>query len=252
MSCSREEYLAQPNRSLTYAQSTQLEELTLRRCNKEPLAYIFEEREFFNQRIIVNPSVLIPRPETESLVEQALLWLKTQPKLGKEFIVTDDGTGSGCIALSLALQNIPIQLIATDISLPAITVARTNFQKYQVSHNIELIQSDLLSPFSFPLDLILGNLPYLPDDSIPTLEPEIREHEPLIALKGGPNGTELNLKLLTQATTLLNSPGAVILEIDPEQGKIIAQTAKLLFPNGRISLTKDLGGLDRVLIIETF
>lgn len=251
LSCSKEEYLAHPNKILTYAQSNHLEQLTLRRCNREPLAYILEEREFFNKGITVNPSVLIPRPETETLVEQALLWLSTQPKLGKRFKVTDVGTGSGCIALSLSNQNIPIQLIATDISLPAIKVARTNFQKYNVSHSIQLIQSDLLSPFSFPIDLILGNLPYLPDDSILTLEPEIRDHEPLIALKGGVKGTELNLKLLTQAQTLLNSPGAVILEIDPEQGETMAHTAQMLFPNGRISITKDLAGLDRVITIET-
>ena len=251
LSCSREEYLAQPNKILTYAQSNHLKGLTSRRCNREPLAYILEEREFFNKGITVNPSVLIPRPETETLVEQALLWLTTQPKPGKRFIVTDVGTGSGCIALSLSNQTIPIQLIATDISFPAIRVARTNFQKYDESHSIQLIQSDLLSPFSFPIDLILGNLPYLPDDSILTLEPEIRDHEPLIALKGGPNGTELNLKLLAQAKILLNSPGAVILEIDPEQRKTMAHAAQILFPNGRISITKDLAGLDRVITIET-
>ena len=250
LSCSREEFWAQPNKILTPDQQNYLEELTSRRCKREPLAYIFEEREFFNLRIKVNPSVLIPRPETETLVEQALLWLNTQTKPEKNFIVADVGTGSGCIALSLATQGFPIQMIATDISLSAIKVAKRNCQKYDLAQSIYLVQSDLLNPLSCPIDLIVGNLPYLPDDSLLTLEPEIRDYEPLIALKGGQNGTDLNLRLLTQARPLLNAPGAIILEIDPEQRETLERAAKVYFPTSHVSITKDLLGLDRVLSVK--
>ena len=235
---------------LTLEQQNYLEELTARRCKREPLAYIFGEREFFNLRIQVNPSVLIPRPETETLVEQALLWLNTQIKPQKNFTVADVGTGSGCIALSLATQDLPIQIIATDISSSAIKVAKKNCQNYAKAQNICLMQSDLLNPLSFPIDLIVGNLPYLPDDSLLTLEPEIRDYEPLIALKGGQSGTDLNLRLLDQARTLLNAPGAIILEIDPQQRKTLEQAAKEYLPGSRVSITKDLLGLDRVLSVE--
>lgn len=250
LACSREDYFSEPNKVLTPDQENLLTKLTTRRCKREPLAYILQERYFGNLRIMVNPGVLIPRQETESLVNLSLLWIEKHNHPWRSLRIADVGTGSGCIAISLAITKFSMQLVATDLSMDAIKVAKFNVINYGLSARIHLVRSDLLTTLSGPIDLIVGNLPYLENDAIQNLDPEIKDYEPLIALQGGEQGTDLNLRLLNDATNLLKSGGAIILEIDPAQQETLKEAARDLFPNASITILKDLGGLDRILKVE--
>jgi len=189
---------------------------------------------------------LIPRPETELLVETALGWLNCHSDSRR---VVDVGTGSGCIAISLAAALTDLDLIATDISFNALRVAQLNQNRLLVNPKLQMIQADLLKSLRGPFDLIAANLPYIPEYKLAGLK--VTEHEPRLALDGGQDGLRFIKTLLEQSPTRLATPGCILLEIEFEQGPTASSIASRIYPQASINVMPDLAGLPRILKIET-
>lgn len=246
--------LAHPEYIMTPAEHTLAGQLLSRRIQREPLAYILGYQPFFGLDLLVTPAVLIPRPETEELVEHALRWLN-QRAAGRQDIlaglrVVDVGTGSGAIALALASAVPELYIVAVDDSAPALEVARLNACRLGLAERVHFIAGDLLLPLAGPFDLILANLPYIPSAELPTLMPEVSQYEPRRALDGGSDGLEPLRRLLAQARTRLAPGGALMAEIGAEQGSLALAAARDLLPDCPARVEKDLAGRDRILIVE--
>ena len=165
--------------------------------------------------------------------------------------VADVGTGSGCIAVSLAVRLPDARFVATDVSPAALAVAGENVRRHGVAGRVRLLPGHLLQPLPGPVDLVVANLPYIPRGRIDSLQPEVRDHEPREALDGGPDGTDLLRPLLRQAGGVPAARRALMLEIDEEQGSTMAQAARSAFPAASVRVLPDLAGRDRVLVVET-
>lgn len=211
----------------------------------EPLPYVLGEWEFFGLAFAVTPDVLIPRPETELLVERALAWLRDREQRTQ---VLDVGAGSGCIAISLAVNAPKIQVTAADISSAALAVARRNAQTHGVADRIAFVEADLFpeSPPSF--SLVLANLPYIPTSTLRGLP--LFGREPTLALDGGADGLALIRRLLAQAPARLAPGGAMLIEIEASQGSAALAMAREKFPGAALRLHPDLAGRDRLLEIQ--
>ena len=244
----RADLLARPETPLAPAQSAMLEGLLARRERREPLAYLLGRREFHGLDFRVTPAVMVPRPETETLVEEALAWARSRPA---PVTVADVGTGSGCIVVTLAVRLRDVRFLATDVSTVALAVAEENARRHGVAGRVRLLSGHLLQPLPGPVDLIVANLPYVPSGRLDSLQPEVRDHEPRGALDGGPDGTDLLRPLLRQAGAYLQPGGALMLEIDEEQGPALAEAARCAFPAAAIRVLPDLAGRDRVLVVRT-
>ena len=243
--------LAHPEEPLAGNQLNALESLVIRLEKGEPLPYILGAWEFFGLEFEVMPDVLIPRPETELLVEQAIAWLRKLETGRPRLRVMDVGTGSGCIAISLAV-NIPgLSIIATDISPAALMVARRNSERMNVSNCITFLEADLFSnpliPASF--SLIVANLPYIPTETLHKIP--VYPHEPRVALEGGSDGLVLIRRILTEAPNRLVPGGLLLMEIEASEGPAVLSLALEAFPKARIDLHKDLSGHDRLLEVQT-
>jgi release factor glutamine methyltransferase len=211
-----------------------------RRLNGEPAAYITGRREFYGLDFEVNPAVLIPRPESELLVEEALSIARNHTLS----IIADIGTGSGAIAVSLAV-NLPQAVIyATDISAAALKVARLNCRKHGVAGRVRLLEGNLLEPLPEPVDIIVANLPYVRKSEL-NLEPE-----PPLALDGGADGIEVIKRLCRQAGGKLKSGGYLLLEIGQGQREAVTAILHNIFPGGTIGVFPDLVGIDRVVSLN--
>lgn len=209
-----------------------------------PLPYVIGHWEFFGLDFLVTPDTLIPRPETELMVDLALDWLKDQEGLQR---VTDIGTGTGCIAIALA-KNFPrLSVIATDTSHPALKVACQNIIQHGVETQVYPLQCDLLPPSPIKFDIICTNLPYIPTKTLETLP--IFGREPTNALDGGADGLDLITRLLQGAPGKVNQGGLLLLEIDSSQSSKAQSIARRYFPSAEITLFPDLAGQDRVLKI---
>ncbi len=242
---------AHPERATTDPERRSLDALLARRTTREPLPYILGRRDFFGLSFVVGPAVLVPRPETETLVEEALRWADAPERRGRPLAVADVGTGSGCVAVSLAVHLPHATVHATDTSRAALNVAGENARRHGVAYRVRLVRADLLSSFSGHLDLVVANLPYVPDADIAGLQPEVAWFEPASALRGGPEGTDLLLRLLASAPGVLAPGGAVMLELGPPQRDVLESAARRFFPEGAARIVKDLAGRDRVLVVET-
>lgn len=218
--------------------------LIQRRAKQEPIAYITGEKEFMSLSFEVSPEVLIPRPETELLVEKALGLCST-----KELRICDIGTGSGAIAVSLAYYSAGAKVTAVDISGPAIEIARRNAERHGV--HIEFYQSDLFAGVdpNKQFDLITANLPYITADEFKTLDEGVRKYEPHQALLAGGDGLDLYRRLLPQAATRLVPGGHLLFEIGAKQGPAALALAELF---GHSQLVTDLAGRDRLIISRRF
>jgi release factor glutamine methyltransferase len=226
-----------------------LDQLLKRRLGREPIAYIIGHREFFGNDFYVAPGVLIPRPESELLVEKALNFVVSQfPH--RDPIIADIGTGSGAIAISLALLLPRARIYATDISSRALEIAATNCNRHQVRGRVHLIEGDFLDPLPEPVDIIIANLPYVKNADLSQLSAEIRQFEPLSALAGGEDGLDKVRQLLGRAKRKLCPGGLVLVEIAAGQGQAVASWARSLFPGASVELAQDLGGWDRVLSVK--
>lgn len=215
--------------------------LVERRLSGEPTAYITGRREFYGLEFYVNPHTLIPRPESELLVETALRLSQSQPVS----TIADIGTGCGAIAVSLALELPRTRIYATDISLPTLEVALVNCQRHSVTDRIRLLQGDMLKPVPEPIDLIVANLPYVKESE---LTPQ--NFEPLLALDGGAEGTESIARLCRQAKSKLAGGGSMLLEIGAGQGETITGLLKSLFPDGAVEVSRDFSGIERVISLS--
>lgn len=241
----RARLLAHPERTLTSAQMVWYGQLVDDRASGYPLPYLTGEIEFYGLDIEVTPEVLIPRPETETLVDLAL---ERRPKT-----VVDVGTGSGCIAVALAAHLPEAAVYGIDISPAALAVARRNAERHGLGERIHFIVGDLLDRRPGPVDLIVSNPPYVSADEWASLPPSVRNHEPRLALDGGPDGLEVVRRLISQSQGLLEPGGALLIEIGATQGDAAREAAETFFPeNGTtIRIHPDLAGRDRILEIET-
>ncbi|WP_322802239.1 peptide chain release factor N(5)-glutamine methyltransferase [Thermoflexus sp.] len=247
---SRAYLLAHPERVLTDPEWEAFARLVARSAHGEPLFYLIGEREFYGMPFRVTPAVLIPRPETEHLVDAALEWARSRTyRTYAPLTFADIGTGSGCIAVTLAVYLPNSRGYATDLSSEALEVARENAIRHGVAHRLSFLQGDLCAPLPEAVDLLVANLPYVARSEWEVLDPAIREYEPILALDGGPDGLEVIRRFLAQAPDFLRPMGAVFLEIGAGQGAAVLDLARSAFPRAVVRLLKDSAGLDRVVAI---
>ena len=244
----RHRIYAYQEQELTYEQSELLAKLVDRRLKREPLAYILGHREFYGVELAVGPGVMIPRPETELLVEQGLILGLMHMEEGG-LVIAEPGTGSGAISINLALHLPMARVYATELHPEAWKVAQHNIARHNVGDRITLLEGDLLDPIEESVDVIVANLPYIPSDEIAALQPEI-QWEPRGALDGGPDGLDVIRRLLRQAQNKLRDSGVVILEMDPRQAEPLETLSRELFPGASISVEQDLARLDRMLVVD--
>lgn len=245
MNKKKEWLLAHPEVSLSEEQEIQLGVNVNRLIEGEPLPYLTGIQAFYGLDFYVTPAVLIPRPETELLVEEAIQWLGAHPA---RRTAIDVGTGSGAIAVTLADQVPDLNLTAVDLSPNVLEVARTNAQKFGVSERIHFLESDLLDTVDGQFDLLAANLPYIPTSTLESLP--VLKYEPRQALDGGPDGLCYIRKFLQQAV-LHTKPGSLILlEIEASQGDLVLTLARDTFTGGTASLIQDYAKLPRIIKIQ--
>jgi release factor glutamine methyltransferase len=227
--------------------------LIRRAAEGEPLAYLTGFQEFFGLTFAVTPDALIPRPETELLVETALGWLSERrqriPHRPRPIRAVDLGTGCGCIAAALAVSVPDLRVIATDISFRALALAARNLATLGVAGRVRLLQADLLASLHGPVDLLCANLPYIPAAALDALP--VARHEPRIALDGGPDGLRLIARAIGQSTPLLAAGGLALFEIEAPQGEAARDLAERFFHKAAIAVKKDAAGNDRLLLVQT-
>jgi release factor glutamine methyltransferase len=237
--------LAHPEEPLSAAQSKAYSDL-LRRCLAgEALPYVLGWWEFYGRRFDVDPSVLIPRPETELLIEHALEYAVAKDDIG---LAVDVGTGSGCIAITLALEVSHMRIVATDIDAAALRVARANAADHGVQQKMMFVQSDLAGPLSGPFDLICANLPYVPGETLAGLD--VAKREPQRALDGGVGGLELIRDLLLDVPRMLTPAGRALFEIDSSHADRAREIAQSSLPEALVRIHPDLSGRDRLMVID--
>ncbi|MDX2055426.1 MAG: peptide chain release factor N(5)-glutamine methyltransferase [Polyangiaceae bacterium] len=245
LSFDRLKLILEAHRELTAHELSSFRELIRRRRQHEPIAYILGEREFYGHMFRVDRRVLIPRPDTETLVEVALARTREAYMYGRAL---DLCTGSGCVAISLAKARPTWRVLGTDVSGDALAVARKNAERLGVSFNVGWLLGDLFQALdnNAKFDLIVSNPPYIPVEEVKELAPDIVNYEPHLALKGGGNGTEILERLIHEAPAHLNAGGTLAVEIAWNQAPQVSdlfEAAK--FTNVRVN--KDYGGRDRVV-----
>lgn len=217
------------------------------RTTRKPLAYITGTREFYRLEFRVTPDVLIPRPESELLVDAALDHMRQARIRSPQ--VADVGAGSGAVGIALAKHRRGVSLICSDVSRDALLVARDNAQRLLKRPRASFVQGDLLTPLPGPFHCVVANLPYIPEERLDELEPEVAEHEPRVALTPGTRGTELILRLITQLPSRLHPNGLAVLEVDPGQESAIADAARQMLPNAEITILNDISEQPRAVRI---
>lgn len=238
------------DQALTVEQQQHYQKLLERRAQGEPVAYLIGHKEFMGMDFIVTPDVLIPRPDTEMMVETALRFFRDNQDY--PLLAIDVGTGSGAIAVSLAALLEELQVYAVDISRAALEVARQNAQRLGVKERVRFHLGNLLEPVMGELagkvSMITANLPYIPCGEIPFLMKDVRDFEPHLALDGGPDGLDLYRLLLPQAHKLLQPGGLLLMEIGPGQG----QGAQHILPpeQWQGTVRRDLAERERLMVAE--
>jgi release factor glutamine methyltransferase len=247
---SKAEIFAQPERTLTGSELTLLEGLIARRLRHEPSAYITGHREFYGLDLFVDPRVLIPRPETEILVEAAIEFGRSWvARNHRRMPAADIGTGSGAIAIALAMRIPDLLVYAVDISHGALEVAALNVRRHGLDDRIILVQGNLLEQINQKLDLIVANLPYIRSVELAGLQPEVYLHEPMVALDGGDRGTEVIEAMLSRVKDKMAPGGALFLEIGVGQEEQLMPIVRDMLPGSDVTLVKDLAGIDRCMRI---
>ena len=226
-----------------------LDDLVNRRLNREPLNYITGLREFYGLDFEVSDSVLIPRQETELLVDTVISLARSRPKC--EMKICDIGTGSGAIAVSVAVNLPSAEVMAIDISQRALDIADANRRMHGVYNRVSLRRGNLLAPVDWKPEIIVSNPPYIRRSDLSLLQPEI-QYEPSVALDGGPDGLEVIRGLLRQSSDKVSSTGAILFEIDSSQKDSARMLSREYFPNSEISILDDLSGNSRAILIEKF
>lgn len=245
---SRAFLLAKLGDPISDADAAQFAGMVARRAQREPIAYIVGHQEFYGLDLMVDRRVLIPRPETEHVVELALNALKKIPH--PEPVIVDVGTGSGAIALALARNTSNTKIIAADISPDALAVAQLNAARLNLADRVEFRHTDLLDGITAPIDLLTANLPYIPLEREAQLPREIRQYEPRIATIAGLDGLSIIRRLLKQLEQHTARTSFVFLEISEEQGDAARDLVNALLPLAHVEVHRDLEGLDRVVEIQ--
>ena len=242
--------LAHINDPLSAERLTQLRALTCRRAAHTPLQHLTGEQEFYGLTFRVTPDTLIPRPETELLVEAVLNSIAEKPTLSHPLRLLDVGTGTGAIPIALATHLPTAKLTAIDLSPAALAIARENAARHRVSGRIRFVESDLLAALpEESFDIIISNPPYVSLADAPTLAPEVRDHEPHLALFAGNDGLEIYRRLIPQAHAALTPGGLLALEIGFGQSSSVrALLEKTLWHNIRI--LDDYAGIPRIVFAE--
>lgn len=229
--------------------------LIARRTQGEPVAYLVGSTEFYGLEFSVDKRVLIPRPETELLVDAALKLCRQHLDNGRIPVIADIGTGSGAIPISLAVQEPRLPSIyAVDISSDALAVAHLNCTYHGMTDRVRLLQGDLLDPLPEPVDLLLANLPYVGTDEQASMLPDVLAYEPHLALFSGPTGLDLLQRLLQEAyqPTKLHAGATLLLEMGYQQHTALTQLVLAVWPHAHITCIRDYAGWDRILQIETY
>lgn len=230
---------------LTSDQTVSAAQMLAARLKGLPLPYLLGEWEFYGLPFYVNEYTLIPRPETELLVETALAFLNHCSEVSS---IADVGTGSGCIAISITQNYRNCQITASDISFQALKVARQNCQRHDVAEWVSLVNLDLLQGLRTKFHLICANLPYIPSATLEGLE--VKKHEPVTALDGGHDGLDFIRTLLRESRDHLHPGGMLLAEIEYTQEAPVLSLAQSYFPEYGIQIKKDLSGLPRLLVIN--
>jgi release factor glutamine methyltransferase len=238
--------LANPEYTLDSTEEISLNSSLSRFLSGEPLAYIVRSQYFYGIDFFVNSDVLIPRPETELLVNEAIKIANTNQSQEKT-LIADVGTGSGCIAISLAKAIRNSEVIATDISYKALCIANRNIQKNEAEKQVHLAQASLLNGIDTKFDLICANLPYIPTNTLKKLTD--LKYEPGLALDGGSDGLYLILLLLNDIKNKIQPNGTILLEIESSQKQSVLHICNKLFPKSLSTVLNDLAGLPRLAII---
>ena len=234
------------NCDLSSSTKISFDDMIHRRSSREPLAYIVGSREFYGLDFIVNPHVLIPRQETELLVEEVLNFLSLYSL--KNPLIADIGTGSGSIAISIAKNSEDSTIFAIDKSIDALKVANLNRHKHGVSDRVKLLHGHLLSPLSQKVDVIVSNPPYIASHIIGNLEPEV-QNEPREALDGGYSGVDSINEIISSSTCILKSSGMIAIEINYDHSEEAKKLCHEYFPKAEISVIKDLTRTPRMVKI---
>lgn len=243
----RAELYVRLEESLSSAADEWFLHLVQRRCNHEPTAYILKHCQFYGIDFYIDSRALIPRPESELLVEEGLKFASQRFPPSAPCLVADVGTGSGALAITLALYLPQVEIYATDISAAALEVASINSEKHHVAKKVHLLLGDMLHPLPQRVNIIIANLPYIRDAELCGLSPEIKDFEPMVALAGGANGLDKICQFLSQAEQKLLTGGLLLLEIGQRQADAVTSLARSHFPNAQIDLISDLGGIKRVI-----
>jgi release factor glutamine methyltransferase len=224
--------------------------LTRRRRSREPMAYIRGYQEFWGRNFLVSPAVLIPRPETEWLIEEALAWRQshTAAHRAQPLNVVDIGTGSGCLAITLACEWPDARIDAVDISTDALQVARANARQHQVDDRVRFHAGAYLAGVQPPIHLIVANPPYVPETDRASLQPEVRDHEPGSALFGGEDGLRDVRAILTAAAERLD--GRLLMEIGAGQADAVRKAVRGTPGLSLLDIRADLQGIPRVAIVD--
>lgn len=239
--------MAHLTRKLSAPNEARYLHLVDRRSRREPFAYLVGTREFYGLELEVDARVLIPRPETETLVDEAISILRDRARTTEgPSLVVDVGTGSGAIACAVATHDGTAHVVGADLSAGALVVADVNRRRLGLARRVGLVRGDLLNWLRRPADLILANLPYIPSERIAGLMPEVSRYEPRMALDGGPDGADLMRRLVSQAAVLLRPGGSILLELDPDQVEPIKSVALDM----DATVLPDLAGDARVLRLD--
>lgn len=239
-----------PEREVTTEQEQQFFSLIDRRIHSEPIAYIVGHEEFYGLDFLVDKRVLIPRPETELLVENALRLVRERLDNRQILLVADIGTGSGAVPITLAVEEPRLPYIyAVDISEDALAVTQKNCLRHAVEQRVRLLHGDLLSPLPEPVDILIANLPYVGTDEVDVMAPDVLAYEPHQALFSGPNGLDLLQRFFEEARQpeKLKAHGVMLLEIGYQQREPLANLLAHLWPDALITFQKDYAGWDRML-----
>lgn len=245
LDCDRAHLIAHPEEALSTEQAEQVEVWLDRREQGEPVAYILGRRAFYDRELRVTPAVLIPRPETEHLLETALEYANSNP----EAAVVDVGTGSGALAITLKANAPEVTVYAVDVSRDALEVAFDNARQHRTQ--VHFAQGDLLEPLiehGIRVDLVMANLPYIASDDLKHLE--VARHEPALALDGGADGLGFIRRLLEQIPMACNPGARILLEIGADQGAAVVQLAWDMLSPHDVNLFQDYAGLDRLVRID--
>ena len=224
------------------------DELLARRLDGEPLAYIVGVREFYGLEFAVGPSVLVPRQETEHLVDAVIDYSRRRGDPPLE--IADVGIGSGAIAVTIAHRLPASTVYATDVSARALAVADANRRRHGVADRVHLREGDLLAALPGPVDVIVSNPPYIPTGELASLPPDVRR-EPVAALDGGRDGLAVTRRLVRDAPGYLRSGGRLLVEMAPEQLDAVMTEASEAFPGSEVGFERDLSGATRLLVVDT-